>query len=228
MGFLTKLFGGEPKETKLLGVSIVTDEDHRYFVSFCRYHPQVHAPDYVRLILHYYAKILSNFDPSGQQMSESGFVLQQLIETLLFKGIRKDSNIMRDVDIEDVARMVSVPPGNVPREILATLSLDNSTRRHVTIHIPKSANAQHMLFSVAALIQATLMKLDQKWVTVLNDSLSNMNKEYDSGQSYSKTQNVTAIPADAYVAATRSRSQQVSQSQDTIFSEPPLLIKNAS
>lgn len=225
MGFLTKFFGGETKETKLLGVSIVTDEDHRYFVSFHRYHPQVHAPDYIRLVLYYYAEILSGFDPSGQQMSESGFILQQLIETLLFKGIRKDSNIMRDVDIEDVARVVSAPPGNVPREIAGTLSFDNSSRRHVTIHIPKSANTQHMLFSVAALIQATLMKLDQQWVNVLNDSLSNMNKAYDSGQSYSK---VTAIPAEAYVAATRSISQQVSQSQDTIFSVPPLPVKNAS
>jgi hypothetical protein len=225
MGLLTKFFGGEPKETKLVGVSIVTDEDHRYFVSFCKYHPQVHAPDYVRLVLYYYAKILFSFDPSGQQMSESGSILQQLIETSLFKGIRKDSNIMRDVDIEDVARMVSAPPGNVPRQIAAILFLDSSTRRHVTIRIPKNANAQHMLFSVAALIQATLTKLDEQWVNVLSDSLSTMNKAYDSGQSYS---NVTAIPAEAYVAATRSRSQHASQSQDVIFPEPPLLIKSAS
>lgn len=223
MGFFTKLFSKEPKETKLLGVRIVTDENYRYFVSFHQYCQLVHAPEYVRLVLYYYAKILFSFDPSGQQMPESGFILQQLIETLLFKGIRKDSNIMRDADIEDVAGLVSAPPGNVPREIVATLSFDDSAQRYLTTHIPKSVYGQHMVFSVAALIQATIAKLDQQWITFLNDSLSNMNKAYDSGQSYS---NVASIPAEAYLGATRSRSNQALK--ETVFSEPPLRIRNAS
>jgi hypothetical protein len=225
MGFLTKLFGREPKETRLLGVRITTDEDYRYFISFYEYHPQIHAPEYVRLVLYYYAKILFNFDPSGQQMSESGFILQQLIEILLFKGIRKDSNIMRDVDIEDVARVVSAPPGNIPREIAATLSFGDSMQRCITTHIPKNAYAQHMVFSVAALIQATLTKLDKQWIDVLNGSLFNMNKAYDSGQSYS---NLTTVPAEAFLAATRNRSRQAPLAQETAFSEPPLIIRNAS
>lgn len=225
MGFFKKLFSKEPKETKLLGVRIVADENYRYFVSFYEYHQQVHAPEYVRLALYYYAKVLFSFDPSGQQMPESGFILQQLIETLLFKGIHKNSNIMRDADIEDVARLVSEPPGNMPREIIATLSLNDSGQRYMATHIPKSVYGQHMVFSVAALIQATLMKLDRQWVAVLNDSLVNMNKAYDSGQSYL---NAASIPAEAYLAATRSRSKQVLQSEEAVLSEPPLLFKNAS
>jgi hypothetical protein len=228
MGFLSKLFVREPKETKLLGARIVTDEDHRYFVSFSKYHPQVHEPEYVRLVLHYYAKILFSFDPSDCRTSESAFVLQQMIQSLLGKGIRKDSNILLDANIENVAMVVSSPPGNVPREILATLSFDDSNQRYITTHMPKSVNAQHMVFSVAALIQGTIIKLDQRWVVVLSDALFNMNKAYDSGQSYSKAQNLAAIPAGAYLAAMRSRSQQASQGQDTIFPEPPLLVKNAS
>lgn len=225
MGFLTKLFGREPKETKLLGVRITTDEDYRYFISFYEYHPQIHAPEYVRLVLCYYAKVLFSFDPSGQQMSESGFILQQLIETLLFKGIRKDSNIMRDADIEDVARVVSAPPGNIPREITATLSFGDSTQRYISAHIPKNAYAQHMVFSVAALIQAALTKLDHQWINVLHDSLFNMNKAYDSGQSYS---NLATVPAEAFLAATRNRSRQASLAQEKTFSEPPLIVGNAS
>jgi hypothetical protein len=113
----------------------------------------------------------------------------------------------------------------VPREIIATLSFDDSEQRYITTHIPKTVHAQHMVFSVAALIQATLMKLDQQWVTVLNDSLFAMNEAYDSGQSYS---NVASIPAEAYLGAMRNRSKQVPQPQQTVFSEPPLLMKNAS
>jgi hypothetical protein len=203
MRLLTKLFVKKRKEVKLLGARIVTDEDHRYFVSFSKYHPNVHQPEYVRLILHYYAKILFSFDPSDLRTCESPLILQQMIQSLLGKGIRKDSNIMRDADIEDVARLVSAPPGNIPREIIVTLSFDNSDQRRIATQIPKTIHTQHMVFSVAALIQATLMKLDQSWITVLNDSLLNMNKAYDSGQSYS---NIASIPAEAYFGAMRNKS----------------------
>ena len=89
----------------------------------------------------------------------------------------------------------------MPREIVATLFFVDTTRRHITTDIPRNVYAQHMVFSVAALIQTTLIELDQNCIDVLNRSLSSMNEAYDSGQRYSDMQNLSAIPTKAYLSA---------------------------
>lgn len=201
MGFLKKLLGLKPKLIKLLSARILTDEDHRYFISFHKHHPQLQLPEFARLILHYYAKVLFNFDPSDPEMSQSAFILKNMIRSVLDEGIHKDSNMLQNADIDDVATMVSSAPGNKPREIVATLFFIDTTHRHITTDIPRNVSAQHMVFSVMALIQAALNELDQDCIDVLNRSLSSMNEAYDSGQSYSDMQNLAAIPTSAYMSA---------------------------
>ena len=201
MGFLKKLLGLEPSLNKLLSVRIVTDEDHKYFISFTKHHPELQLPEFVRLILHYYAKVLFNFDPSDPVMSQSAFVLKNMLRSVLNEGIRKDSNILQNADIDDVAKIISSAPGNKPRAIVATLFFVDTTHRHITTDIPGNAYAQHMVFSVMALIQATLNELDQECIDVLNRSLLKMNESYDSGQSYSDMQNLASIPTSAYMSA---------------------------
>ena len=201
MGFLKKLFGLEPNLIKLLSARIVTDEDHRYFVSFSKHHPQLQLPDFVRLILHYYAKMLFNFDPADPEMAQSGLILKNIVDSVLAKGIRKDSNIFQAADIDDVAMMVSSTPRNALREIVATLFFVNTIQRHITINIPKNVYAQHVVFSVIALLQATLTEIDGECINVLNRSLANMNAAYDSGQSYSDMENLPGVPTRAYMSA---------------------------
>jgi hypothetical protein len=201
MGLLKKLLGLEPQLVKLLSARIVTDEDHKYFVSFSKHHPQLQSPEFVRLILHYYAKVLFNLGSSDPEMSQSAFILRNLVDSILDKGIHKDSNILHDADIDDVALMVSSPPQNAPREFNATLFFVNTTQRQITTDIPRNAYAQHMVFSVMALLQAALKVIDQEFITVLNRSLANMNASYDSGQSYSGLQNLAAVPTRAFVSA---------------------------
>lgn len=201
MGFLKKLLGLEPNLIKLLSACIATDEDHSYFISFSKHNTHLQLPEFVRLILHYYAKTLFNFDPSDSEMSQSAFILKNMVHSVLAKGIRKDSDILQAAEIDEVARMVSSPPRNVPREIVATLLFVNTTQRHITTDIPKNVYAQHMVFSVIALLQAVLREIDQDCIDVLTRSLANMNAAYDSGQSYSDMQNLAAIPTRAYVSA---------------------------
>ena len=201
MGFLKKLLGLEPNLIKLLSARIVTDEDHRYFISFSKHHPQLQLPEFVRLILHYYAKMLFNLHPSHPEMSQSAFILKNMVHSVLAKGIRKDFNVLKAADIDDVAMMVSSPPRNVPREIVATLLFVNTMQRHITTDIPRNVYAQQMVFSVMALLQAVLREIDQECIDVLNRSLANMNAAYDSGESYSDMQNLAAIPTRAYMSA---------------------------
>ena len=197
---MKKLLGLEPNLIKLLSARIVTDEDHRYFISFAKHHPQLQLPEFVRLILHYYAKILFNFDPSDPEISQSAWILKNMMQSVLDEGIRKNSDILQDADIDDVAMMVASPPRNKPREILATLFFVDTMQRHITTEIPRNAYAQHMVFSVMALIQATLSELDQECIDVLNRSLAGMNDAYDAGQSYSDPENLAAVPTKAYLS----------------------------
>ena len=201
MGFLKRALGFEPTPIKLLSASIVTDEDHRYFVSFSKHHPQLQLPEFVRLILHYYAKLLFNFDPSDPDMSQSAFILKNMVHTVIAKGISNDSNIFQIADIDDAATMVSSSPGNVPRKIVATLLFVSTTERQINTDIPTNVYAQHMVFSVMALLQAVLREMDQDSIDVLNRALANMNTAYDSGQSYSDLPNLATVPNSTYLSA---------------------------
>lgn len=201
MEFLKKLLGREPNLIKLISARVVTDEDHRYFVSFHRHNPRLQLPEFVRLILHYYAKILFVFDPSDPEMSEAASMLESMMHSVLSKGISRDSNILEIADIANVVEIVDSPPQNVPREIVATLFFVNSTQRHMTTEIPRNVYAQHTVFSVMVLLQAALKEMDQECIEVLEDSLSNMNDLYALGENYSDKQNLSAIPTKAYLSA---------------------------
>ena len=201
MGFLKKLLLSKPNLIKLLSARIVTDEDYNYFVSFFRHHPQLQEPEFVRLILHYYAKILFNFDPSDPEMSQSAFILKNMMDAVLAKGICKDTNIFQSADIDDVAKLVTSPAKNVTREMMATLFFINTTQRHITTDIPGNVHAQHMVFSVVALLQSVLKEINQEWIEVLSHSLANMNLAYNSGQSYSDIHNLAAVPTKAFLSA---------------------------
>jgi hypothetical protein len=201
MGFLKRLLGLEPNLTKLISATIVTDEDYNYFVTFSKHHPQLQLPEFVRLVLHYYAKMLFNFDPSDPEMAQSATILKKMMDRVLTVGIKKDINILDVADISNVARIVSSKPHNVPRQIIATLFFVNTTQRHITTDIPLNVYAQHMVFSVMVLLQSILKEIDDDCIDVLNRSLKNMQSAYNSGQSFLEMQNLTAVPTTAYLSA---------------------------
>ena len=200
MGFLDKLFGTERKQNVLLSAVILTDEDFKFFIEF-KHDANIPNGEYVRLALHYYAKILFNFDPNDAQMAGAAKVLKGMVDAILAGGIGKDSNILKLGDIDDVARMVSSPPSNVPRKIVATLYSAADNQRVITTDIPVNAYTQHMVFSVTALLQAIMQVLDERAMINLHNSLKYMNASYKSGVIYSDIQNLIKIPNEAYFAS---------------------------
>ena len=206
MGFLKKLFGLEPKSFKLLSARIATDKDHRYFISFSRYQPKLQPMELVRLALHYYAKILFSLAQTDADRPESALILKNMMQAVLKKNIYKDSNILRDAGIDTAAKLVSSEPSNRPVEIVATLFFMDKMKRRITVDFPRKAETEHLIFSVMALIQATLIYLNQESMDTLNRSLSDMNKIYDSGQSFSDIKNLTIIPTKTFISALKSVS----------------------
>jgi hypothetical protein len=214
MGFLKRMFGLDPKSVKLLSARIATNEDHRYFISFSRYQPKLQPMELVRLALHYYAKILFSLDQTDADRPESALILKNMMQAVLEKNIHKDSNILRDAGIDTAAKLVSSEPPNKPIEIVATLFFIDKMKRRIAVDFPRMARTEHLIFSVMALIHATLIYLDQKNIDVLNRSLSAMNKVYDSGQIFSNIKNLTIIPTKAFISARKSVSL-VGRSKDS-------------
>lgn len=145
MGLLKTMLGLEPKLIKLITANIKTNEEHHYFVSYSKDHPQLQSPEFVRLILHYYAKILFNFDPRDPGMSQAAAILKNKDQSLLATRIRKDSNILKEADIDDVASIVSFEPKNKARAITATLLFKDMRQRVIPLQyrknlIPASGN----------------------------------------------------------------------------------------
>ena len=60
--------------------------------------------------------------------------------------------------------------------------------------------AQHTVFSVIALLHASLKEMDQEFIEVLCRALTHMNEAYASGKSYSDIHNMMAIPTEAYLS----------------------------
>lgn len=201
MEFLKRLFGLEPNLIKLISATIVADEDHNYFVTFSKHHPQLQLPEFVRLVLHYYAKMLFNFDPLDPEMAQSATILRKMMDSVLAVGIKKDLNILDIANISDTVRIVSSKPHNVPRQIVATLFFVDTTQRHITTDVPQNIYAQQTVFSVLVLLQSILTEIDDDCINVLNTSLKNMHSAYDAGQSFSEMENLAVVPTTAYLAA---------------------------
>lgn len=201
MGLFDKLFKIERKQNILLCAVILTDEDFRFLVEFNTHDANIKNDEYVRLVLHYYAKILFNFDPNDVQMAGAAKVLKSMMDAILTARIGKDSNILKLGNIDDVAKMVSSPPKNVPRKIVAKLYSSADNQRVITTDIPVNAYAQHMVFSVVALLHAIVGILDEPSISILNTSVKYMNMSYKSGVSHSDIHNLIKIPNEAYFAS---------------------------
>ena len=186
---------------KLLSATIIISEDHRYFVSFERHDPDLQMTEFVRIVLHYYAKMLFIPDPSESEIAEAAVFLRDAMQHVIDDGISTDSNIFRAADIDDVAELVESPPADIPRKIVADLYFVSAVQRHITTEIPPNVYMQETIFSVLALLQAALKELGEENARVLHRSLSRMNELYASGHDYTDVQNVSRIPTSAYADA---------------------------
>ena len=110
MGFIKKLFGLEPKSVKLLSTRIVTGEDHRYYINFSKFQPNLQPLELVRLNLHYYAEILFHLQHPDTAGPEPALTLKKMMQTIIEKKIHKDSNILRDAGITTVMKIASSEP----------------------------------------------------------------------------------------------------------------------
>jgi hypothetical protein len=201
MSLFSRLFSRQPNLTKLLSVDIVCDEDFAFNVAFTKHHPDLREPEYVRLLFHYYAKMMFNFDPSNEEMSESALVLRSLMGMIASQRLERSTPVLDIAELSDVASVVASSPTNNPRRIVATLFFVSAVRRHIATEVPENIYAEHAVYSVLVLLQAVLGEIGDECISVLSRGLTHMQGAYESGESFSDIENLSRIPNEAYVLA---------------------------
>jgi hypothetical protein len=211
--WLKRVLGLGPNWVKVVSVRISVDEEYRYFVSLTRHHSQVRPFEYVRLFLHYYARVLFVFDPAREKMVQSADQLKEMMSAIFARRVDADCDVLQKAGIGGKMTLVTSEPQENRREIIATLYYLSMSllkgKLYLKANIPKDASIQHMVFSVPALLQSILPELDWRSFNVLNYAVGEMNKAYDAGKSFSDLYNMSAIPKEAFDAAAK------------LFGQPP-------
>ena len=213
-GWLKRIVGLGPNWVRVVSACISADEEYRYFVSLIRYHSQVQHFEYVRLLLHYYARVLFLFDPANEEMVQSANRLKEMMSAIFGRRVDHGCNILQRAGIDGKMTLVTSEPQKNRREIITTLYYLSINllkgELYLKADIPKDATVQQMVYSVPALLQSILPELDGRSVNVLNYAVREMNKAYDAGKSFSDLHNMSAIPTEAFDAAAK------------LFGQPPV------
>ncbi len=205
--WLKRVLGLGPNWVKVVSASITVDEECKYFVSLIRHHSQVRPFEYVRLLLHYYARVLFLFDPANEEMVQSASRLKEMMGAIFARRVDAACDVLQRAGVDGEMTLVTSEPQENRREIIATLYYVSMSflkgKLYLKADIPKDAAIQHVVFSVPALLQSILPQLDGPSINILNYAVGEMNKFYKAGRSFSDLSNMSAIPTEAFDAAAK-------------------------
>jgi hypothetical protein len=191
MGLFGKLLGND--KISLLKTEITVDEGMNYNVAFTKLHPELKSPEFIRLTLHYYAKILFNFGGTDPQSAQSSDILLNLMNHLCSSTTERTSNILHIVDIDDVVS-ISYPNNNGLRKIEATLNFLDPMTRQIVTKIPMKIYNQQVVYSVFVLLNEVQKHLDEIQLSMLFDKLRTLTSIYMNGEDFSSMRNLSLLP----------------------------------
>ena len=199
MGFFKSLFGFP---TAILKAVVAFDESDNATVEFEKLNPELKSLEYIRIVLHYYAKVLYIFDPNQEEANSAVVLLLIATEKISQANLEENKDILKIADIDDVTALSNIPIVQKHR-FVATLYAGLGVERHIKTDIPFRGYLQHMAFSVLVLIQGVLTNLKRKEMEILQLSLKFMNEQYRGDVDFRDIKNLESVPTNAYVLATR-------------------------
>ena len=200
MGLLKNIFGNSgPTLIPILKTVIIFDENNNVSVEFEKLHPKLKTPEYIKIALHYYAKILVNIDPEQTESSFAYKTLFSAIDNIIQANLKENSNILNIANIDDVVRL-SKPKDDKYRYV-ANLFAIGGAIRHITTDIPLRGYLQQIVFSVPVLIQGVLQYLNEEEIKTLQLALKFMNEQYKNSFNFSDLSRWESIPNNAFLGA---------------------------
>ena len=198
-----------PNWVPLVSAQVHAGEDHHYYISLQRHHPQVQPFEFARLLLHYYARVLFLFDPSDARMIQSARGLVDLMRIIFSRKVDAECSVSQRAGIQENMTLLSSEPQKKGRAISMTLYYLSRDKVYLKADIPREASVDQVVYSVPALLEHILPELDGRSVNVLNYAMGRMNEAYKGGRSFSELRNLSEIPVEAFQAAAQ------------LFGQPP-------
>ncbi len=184
----------------ILRADIGTSDGRRFEVAYHIQHQEMAPVEYVRLILHFAAKMLYNLDPKDELTTQETEAFLRTIRLLAERGVARDTNvgalIGSPLSVEEVASV------DCDKTVRATLGFVNPMIRSIHTSIPLRWIEYQFLHSWIALIHTSLPKLDAVLVERLNGSLMRLNVLYELDGVDPKTlAGLREAPNDAFLDA---------------------------
>jgi hypothetical protein len=209
MNFLKTLFGGVP-ENGVLTVIIRVDDDFRFHL-FTKIGVGFSDIEHAQLFLNYYLRTLINL-----KSSPAANILRTNFEKVFLEGFKKNSNILKSADIDDVVLIQATPLRNA-REYVATITLVDAHLRSCYIKLPQNGYEQDMVFSVFVMLQNLVEILDEFHIELLLEAgtklifgMSNDGELSRGGVDFKTALGSRLLVAASIVAATASMKEKSS------------------
>ena len=199
MGILTNLFSSKRKQIPILKATITFDDDNNTSIEFEKLHSGLVSPEYIRMVLHYYAKMLVNIDPNQPDSINAYDLLLTSIDSIVISDITENPNILKIADIDDVVRLAK-PTGQYYSFIAILYSL-SGLLRHISTEIPTNGTLQQVAFSVPILIHGVLQFLNANEIQILQRALTLMNERYRKSNDYNDLKTWESVPINAFLAS---------------------------
>lgn len=197
MGLLKNLSSFRKKQIPILKAIIIFDEDDNVSIEFEKLHPELKSVEYIKIVLHYYAKMLFLLSSSSQ--SEAFFIQNLLLDSvdnIANTNLKNNPDILKIADINDVIKL-SKPKEHCHCYIAMFFGI-SGLERHITTDMPTKGYLQHLGFSVPVLIHGVLQYLNNKEIETLQLALKWMNGQYRSGVDFGNLKTWESVPASAF------------------------------
>jgi hypothetical protein len=180
--------------TRLLSVNMCADDQHGYFVSFQQHRNDIAQVEYVWIVLHYLARILYVLDPRDRLPH---LLLQRSIAVAIETRLDLGSDVFKETQFDDVARLLPQSPEYPAWRSRSTLYFVAAVRRQLWVQFSCHNTKQQLVYSVLALLQASLGQLDNEGCEVLRRSLGAMLVAYIEGEDYGSVNSLHNLPNEA-------------------------------
>ncbi len=179
-------------ERQLVSARIIAAEE-RYAVLFTA-RGEAGEDDYVRFVLHYYARVLFELVRTARSARE----LPAIIDAV------SSSPLHRDADVFNVAGVTGTLCRTIDEPHAAEAECILSSTAHREFHLRgdfSRLGTRALIRTVIAVIQATVQRLSPEMIDTLTLALANMNASYGVTHRYSDAHSLDQVPANASHAA---------------------------
>lgn len=190
-----------PRVSELMRVRVSSDASGSMWVEIEPQRKDLQDAEYLFLPLYYTSKVMFNFDPRSPDMQLAATMLIHCLEQCLDSGLDTTTDLFECCELSDVVQYSRVKRDKSNWTARIHLSWIGLTTRGITTDFPLRTTTQQTAFSVIAVLQACLDRMDETGKHLCQSAFEYMIDEYNAGADYSSITTALRLPSIAYIQA---------------------------